>query len=162
MNNDGKDESILSYIVIFVLIFGVIGVIIYIVKNNDNSMEFLNSLSETKAGISTESQSITTNNLTIKQYMRDKMSKKEVQMLMRVVISSNTNVGDNGEKITIRLEGEECKAEDIEGKLDDTATYKAYFANQTKSDSYSSAAFYADGAIRNIWISKIENIGENN
>ena len=81
---------------------------------------------------------------------------------MRVVISSNTNVGDNGEKITIRLEGEECKAEDIEGKLDDTATYKAYFANQTKSDSYSSAAFYADGAIRNIWISKIENIGENN
>ena len=65
MNNGGKDESILSYIVIFVLIFGVIGVIIYIVKNNDNSMEFLNSLSEVKEGISTESQSITSNNKTI-------------------------------------------------------------------------------------------------
>lgn len=162
MNNDGKEESILSYIVIFILIFGVIGVIIYIVKNNDNSMEFLNSLSETSASISADNQSIVTNNLTIKQYMRDKMSKKEVQMLMKVVISSNNNAGNNGEKITIRLDGNECNPEDVEAKLEDGANYKAYFANQTKSNSYSSAAFYDDGAIRTIWISKIENIGENN
>lgn len=162
MNNDGKDESILSYIVIFILIFGVIGVIIYIVKNNDNSMEFLNSLSEVGTSISADNQSIVTNNLTIKQYMRDKMSKKEVQMLMKVVISSNNNAGNNGEKITIRIDGNECSPEDVEAKLEDGANYKAYFANQTKSNSYSSAAFYDDGAIRTIWISKIENIGENN
>lgn len=156
MNNNGN-ESMLSYIVIIIIILGVVGIIAYIVKDNDNSMDYLNSLTQAGTTISADSQSIITSNLTVKSYMRDKMTYKEVITLANVIMSANSNVGKNGEKILIRFNGENVDVEKIAEKLSENEKYKAYLANDIKSNSYENAAYYEDGAIKNIWINKIEN-----
>lgn len=148
--DNNNSNSILSYVVIFILIFGVLGVIIYIVNTNDNSTEFLDSLSEGGSSITVEKQAIATNNLTIQSYMRDKMSKSEVEMLFRVVASTSSS-----KSITIRIDGIGYDTDSALDLIDESKKYKASFMNNTKSDSYESAAYYEDGSIKNIWLTEV-------
>lgn len=157
-----ESTGLLSLIVILILIFSVLGVIIYIVKDSQQDMSFLDSLSDgtTTASVRGDNQAITTNNITIKGYLYGGKNLKKDQLQTLTNAIYNSNVNDQNEAISIIFNGSTytfTKRADIDtflNDLTDSDTYSAKFANDTRSDDYAQAAYYSDGAIKNIWISK--------